>query len=528
MAKSQDNCRYSNSKRTSTKRGQKKSGNAPNAKRKADSGSNHRGYQDSEDRSSFDTSSRMGSLNDLSWYSKYPTLLAAAANFPYPRRPGMSFPIADITSGAAPGTTFTARNTIPGVMAIHFIPSIGFSDSATSPASVAARELYGKIRESFSGTLPEDAPDILMYIMALDSVFSAIAAYKRLCRLVYSYSPDNYAIPESLGAAYGLTSSQVTAWKGNYTQAIGLCNELVQMTRKFTCPAVMDIFNRHYWMNDNVYCDCDSIMGQQYIFIQDYFYQLDTTGSTGTALSLVSGAWTSPSAAFNFIRGLINQLSSDEDTYTIMGHLKGAFKDVPNFYVEEIPMGERLYAVYVPEVLSQIENAVAIPINPSDLVVTQNPATNAVIFKPTANFPANLSITSVPLINIHGSAPTAADTVIASRLQAVVDESGNVYSGTEIVTGFRIHNYTSEGTSITFPSSSTYSTYVSINETWVYQLVCYLFNFDWAPIVRLYDELGKTGYALCDIYNVSSPSIEDMQMLHKVCVYSEFNSFNIM
>lgn len=135
-----------------------------------------------------DESNIPGALNDIAWYSKNPELLIAAAQVPYPFKPGMMVPGGTFTDQA--GTyTYNADTWLPGVCTVQFDYSVGYSNDTMSPASIAAREMFARIRSKFSGRLVADAPDIFMYCLALDQVHAYIAWLKRLYRLLRTYSP---------------------------------------------------------------------------------------------------------------------------------------------------------------------------------------------------------------------------------------------------------------------------------------------------------------------------------------------------
>lgn len=214
---------------------------------------------------------KLSSLNDISWYSKYPELLRAAASIPTPNRPGMSVPVGYTVSDQ---NTNIFTYTIPGTMVLDWLPTVGYSSTATSPVSIVAKQLYAKVRAAFSGSLSVDAPDLVIYLLCLDSIFSYIGNLKRMYRLLNAYTPNNYTLPvEILQTIYGMEVTDVTALQSNRVALWSAINELIHMTSNLTCPAVFDYFNRHYWMNDNVYADSNSPMAQFYAFNQVAYYQ---------------------------------------------------------------------------------------------------------------------------------------------------------------------------------------------------------------------------------------------------------------
>lgn len=175
-------------------------------------------------------------FNAFSWYNKNPHLVEAAASIPFPYRPGMTMKI----DGSVDADLY-----IPGVMSLQWAPTIGQSSLPTDPASIAAKEMYGKVREAFSGSIDADAPDFPIYLCALDSIDAYIGALKRLFRIVNAYTPENYAIPDLLLAALGCTPNTIADMRANRMKMYQYINELVGMTHKFRCPAVYTLsFNQ--------------------------------------------------------------------------------------------------------------------------------------------------------------------------------------------------------------------------------------------------------------------------------------------
>lgn len=507
--------------------------------------------------------SQKGSLNDVGWYSRNPLLLNAAASVPYPYRPGMSVPLT-LTDGTR------SDMTIPGVACMEWVPAIGVTQDATDPANQAAFEIYAKVREAYSGSLAADAPDYIIYLMGLDSIFSFIAQYKRILRTINTYSSQNYAMPNVLLKSYGLSDTDQLAWRKDYSNAVGYINELIGMTKKFKCPAIMDIFNRHYWMNDNVYLDAPSPMAQMYVFNQiKYFkftvkpYGINTATPAG-GLQLNSPDWTTPFNAYVFCKGLIDALSSDDSNLTISGYLSRAFGDVPSFGVEEFNASERLEAVYSEEVLSQIENSFSIPLGfklpDSDVApnqlgnfdIGQIPEKNLIKYEPKVysssdlvNYWYNNKIELLNRLSVRTDDPTVVDTVIATRLLCTCSDfakrgsasttvNATLHCGTEVPASWKIYVGSKASDDVNVYSipgilvqdNRTESTLGKVDVS----LVNIMTQFDWFPIVYLITiaDNDVSVSLIGDVHNVTSISQAQLDKIHRVCILSEFNAFGIL
>lgn len=125
--------------------------------------------------------------NPMSWYNRYPELVKSVASIPFPNKPGMKYKVLEPFDFFPDGYS----KDIPGVLSLEWVPFIGYATSSTDPINIAAYELYAKVRANFSGSLAADAPDIMIYVLALDGILSYIASLKRIYRVLNTYSMNN-------------------------------------------------------------------------------------------------------------------------------------------------------------------------------------------------------------------------------------------------------------------------------------------------------------------------------------------------
>lgn len=473
--------------------------------------------------------------NDISWYNNNPSLTVAAASISFPYRPGMTMPVV----GSA-----TTQPVIPGVMAMHWAPFVGIGGKSTDPINVAGREIFNRVRAAFSGSIDADSPDFIMYFMALDSIFSYIAYMKRIYRVCVTYDPNNYALPDTLMQALGFPVGSARAVRAERTKLWQYINELVMMSRKFTCPNVFPVFKRHYWLNDGVFSDAESINSQLYVFVMDKVLKFQMIEDSETKISAgglvyedvsISGQTsTVVDTMYQQGLGLIQALSNVDDTFIISGYLSRAFAG-ETFMVEELPFDQRLAVDYVPVVLMQIENSYT-PFTkgagsafPTITLtnVTQDPSTNIVTTKFTVATPASFQNDQIsPYLNIRSDAPAVADVVEASRLQTFFDFNNAdtkqaLIAGTEINLGAQLFGYNATGSVISvaqcFANASSAAN--ALNQLAV------MSAFDWSPFV-FYVSSGS-GFVYGDIHNMTVLSRDQAREINKICLYSEFNAFGI-
>lgn len=500
--------------------------------------------------------------NSVEWYTRYPSLTAAAGSLPYPYKPGMLMPLGQVKESAAQTAPSDVVASLPGVLTFNWTPSVGRSSSQTSPISIVGKELYAKVREKFSGSIEADAPDFVIYLMALDSIFSYIASLKRLYRIINAYSPENYFTPNGLLASLGYTPAQVENLRENKIQLYQNINELVLMTRKFKCPRIMDIFNRHVWLNDHVYTDAPTIKSQFYMFAQQYFYKFTMlnvvdqptvqAGGLQVAAPTIEGNSNVVGQLFTFGRSLIDALAASDDGYLISGYLMRAYEGFPDFYVDELLLGETLIPKYNEEVLGEIENLHTLPAGllSISLNITQNPATNAIISDPIAQYDrlSNAVVHRLdgllPRLTSRSDVPTVAESVINSRMMSYISSFSNlsgtgpvsaeVYSCSEIYLSMRMTVANAVGwyTSAAFHSDIALAFSDGLERTeqdWIGD-VMRLGSWDWSPIVTtvLGDAQARPDVILCgDIHNITTISKSALINLNNVCLYSLFNAFSV-
>nr|QXV86452.1 capsid protein [Rat picobirnavirus] len=503
----------------------------------------------SADEKGVNTRRSVDGTNLFAWYNANPALTQSVSMLPFPYRPGMSLNVNyyDKSSQAAVATKWR----IPGIMSINFYPSIGFSENVTDPASLVAKEMYGRVRSSFSGTLPEDAPDLLLYVMAMDSIFMAISHLKRIYRIISTYTPYNYDIPNTLlRMVTGCNATDVEKLPALKMQLFQYVNELIAMTEKLHVPAIMDIFNRHVWMCDNVYLDDATPNSQAYVFRPMGFYQfaLDTEGKGCLNMTTFPIASTSSlnivERWYEFVRGLIESLANSEDAYTISGHLMRAYEGVQRFRIDYLVINEPFAPLYVPEVLMQIENSKCFPVAIASLNVKQEPSTNAVISMPTATYAyANEQVAfTTPIISLRTDNPTVEMIVEASRLSAALTDpvvngtssmTFNVRCGSEVVVDYSITSSESLDT-LTIAKVNSYDPILftsTISSLKALRPYLTMESWDWHPILMVRVRFNNDGsiYSydtlLGDVHNVTTCEERQLAEINKICLLSEFNAF---
>lgn len=112
--------------------------------------------------------------NDPSWYAFNPSLLRDVANLPFSYPLGYTW---DLTAKAPNPFTnsdnqfITHDLTVPGVMQLQIAPTFGDCKSPTDALNIADVSLFNFVRHATSGSSRYEAPDLGMYLLALDSAY---------------------------------------------------------------------------------------------------------------------------------------------------------------------------------------------------------------------------------------------------------------------------------------------------------------------------------------------------------------------
>lgn len=256
--------------------------------------------------------------NDASWYMRYPELARDASKIPFTTPLG-KYPY--VESNATNSDLKEGREAfaIPGIMAIKWFPTIGQSDDQNSPVNVVSREVYSFVRHANSGHSNYDAPDLMMYILAMDSLYSFYASMVRTYGVMMLYNGMNRYMPRRLVQAMGFDFDDISQ---NLAQFRWLINQVAYKLTALYVPAGMTYFERHIWLNSGVYVDSASVKAQTYLFRQSAAYVYNASAATDYAATLKYTEIPSHltlDKCTQFVNSMLNPILADEDMNIISG-----------------------------------------------------------------------------------------------------------------------------------------------------------------------------------------------------------------
>lgn len=350
------------------------------------------------------------------------------------------------------GVVDTVDYRIPGFAALHYVPTIGRAEN-TSAVNMASQQLMANLRSTVSTNLPFTAPDLMMYLVAMDGMYSFYSHCVRLYGLYRAYSGMNRYYPKLIMEALEIKINSSSDWN-KFRMWI---NIFAAKASQLYAPAVFSFFARHMWMNANVYLDAPDAKAQSYMFVQDYVYQWDDTSDpAGTRLQLTAmphGPSTTLEDVMAFGDVLLENLVITSSVANISGIIYRAFGPEGCITLPSLTEDWAINPVYNEDVLAQIHNAT---ICGSPIIddtygnITQN-QWDKVVVKYRTFCETNESLAHLPknkLLNTDFATGATVDEVFnMSRLTVsgtVVAGSDTLLAdlnqyGTEFITHVRIH-----------------------------------------------------------------------------------------
>lgn len=507
-----------------------------------------RPYRDKEDRrddSRYDgVAHKQSGFNDVSWYAKNDRLLRDSASFSYNNPVGTKIPYHNMISpaGTAAGIVVgdDTISSVPSTMALTYIPGPGLSIDSSSPANLAAQNIYTYVRYMNSGAKNYDQADLMLYLLAMDSIYMMWNWVKRAYGYARTYSQVNRTIPRTFAWADGIDYDDLIANLADYRYQI---NSLAAQISSFCVPAVMPIFIRHSWMASNIYKDSGNDKSQYYMFTPGCFYVYEETVSKdGGLLDMHVIPHTTRNTlktVLSWIKEQLDAVAYSEDIGVMSGDILKAYGQNQLFKITPLEPDYTVVPVYNEEVLNQIHNATIIDVGDleaSNLNITQNPNTGYLIYSPAIPLDEDGFMPGYEcMVNMPWDDVTPANTMVGTRLTTITTVIGGkarnfVSLGSEFICMRRAVWYDPDSSSIrdaTIPYAVVIGQdQISTSSNRLRNLTV-LSNFDWhqlTPIVMKTDEnrYYVTGF-LGDIDNYTIINRLNLQQMHTSALLSEFN-----
>lgn len=290
--------------------------------------------------------------NDPAWYAKSPEMMTSASSVNFYQPAGKELDVLGLNTLDA-----EVRNSlisVPGVLQINYAPGIGYSDSPTSAASIAARSLYNDVRHVQSGHSNYDAPDLMMYVIAAANAYAYLFWMRRIYGTIRLFNANNQYMPRALLRAMGASENILNEGFNLYWYI----QEYTAKLSAFCYPSGMPFFDRYNFMNEHVYLDSAVNKGGMYVFRPLYFWRYDEYGTPGKGrlvAEAINGNY-DLAAIKAYGDKLVGSLSDSEDCYIMSGDILKAYGG-EIYKVDVIGLDYTVDIRLDLEVLEQIHNA---------------------------------------------------------------------------------------------------------------------------------------------------------------------------
>lgn len=303
--------------------------------------------------------SYVGKRNDLSWYTVNEQVLKDVARIQYAIPTGT--PVANDGTVAKVGTFYSPGiNSVPGIVAMTIVPTIGNAKEAMDPVNAAANGQFTYLRSQVTGNVRFEQNDVMIYNIVVDSVYYYVAWLQRLYKSLPMYHQASRYIPRTLIESQGVDFDDLLENAAKFRAEL---NKRAALIANLKIPKALYIFPRHKWMFENYFIEGETEKAQLYLYrpAAIYIYELDSNGA-GMAKChriLTNGSGTggrlTTSDLIRKLDAMLNPIYDDEFFNIISGYMEKAYNDFLS--VETLEDQPTLPIVYSPDVLMQFKNA---------------------------------------------------------------------------------------------------------------------------------------------------------------------------
>lgn len=346
---------------------------------------------------------------DSGWYGKTPELIQGVTQIPFNKLGGM--PIYDgIPKDFTKSDTAGYKNSVgvvgyrpsnlgldkdedvkymsyngssPGIMVFDVATTIGEGDgNVTSSINLAARKVYSYVRQANAGAKNYDYPDLMMYLMSMDSILNNIHHVVRALGYVGISSIMNRYYDYDFLESFGFEANQMVA---NYNKIIVQLNMVLSKLSTLAMPFTWSLYSRHKHIFSNVFLDAPNERAQVYIFRPKYSYVYDEYTKPAKlqvmdhnifASNVIGdGARIYITDFVDHIQKQVDLLVDSQDISIMCGDIIKAYGVDGLMKFDSIVPGYVSSPIYDLDMLTEIENMMYIS-NPIVTPIVNNPTTN--------------------------------------------------------------------------------------------------------------------------------------------------------
>nr|AVX53403.1 putative capsid [Marmot picobirnavirus] len=288
--------------------------------------------------------------NDASWYALDAQYLknAYSLNFSAPS-------CVDIFNKAP-----ALKMGTPGVAVVKIVNTFGLSLDDNSPVNVMARKFFAEVRKFNTGSVPYEAPDLMMVVYAAIDIVIRMSLIKRAIGVLGRFSPYNKTLGVGLISAMGFQYDDLATNSANIRSRYNILVD--KFNSALRIPNFLTYADRKAFLFSNIFMDKPSIRSGFYITRPYTCYDWNTTSlPTGTCLRQTTINWGDNNETamtwLDNIESALNLMIVDQDVNIMMGDIIKAYGEGSMLQLGYLEDGYQTPIVYSEEFGVQIHNA---------------------------------------------------------------------------------------------------------------------------------------------------------------------------
>lgn len=275
---------------------------------------------------------------------------------------------------------------MPGICALHFIPTVGVSKDRQSPINRCADAVYAKIRKEINKIAGYDAPDLMMYILAMNSIYDAIAHLKRMYGLATYFKAENRYVPEALFEAQRIDYKLLVDQLVNFRWRINrLCKQIDQVY----VPDTITFMGSQSMFYENVYMDENISKAALYICVPSCMYKYDEQVGSLIYKTFYSEGLLDPFEILETVEEAVAAVTLSQSCCNMSGDIRKAYGDAVK-HIDGIDESYTVEPIYNEDFLKIVNNATVIKAPSFETRdITLDRDNNMIVYDPKFIFDAN-------------------------------------------------------------------------------------------------------------------------------------------
>lgn len=269
------------------------------------------------------------------------------------------------------------KASIPGVMQLDYIPTIGIASDWTAPVNRAAADEYAFVVHKNSRNTEYESADLMLYYISVSSLYAYYYHMCRVYKVARKYIATNQYTPEYILSALRVNRSLCKGDK--LASFLSYINSFAMQISRFRVPAKFNLLPTWCKLASNIFKDDpNDAKAQFYVPSPGGFYMyepyVDRKGGKVVLQYMdpyfVEGGMTLDS----FVRlgtDLLNHIQEEQDIGTMMGDVEKAYGTANCFKCELLDAEASLDFVYNEDFGAMLNNAVINTLGATPIEITQ-------------------------------------------------------------------------------------------------------------------------------------------------------------